>query len=520
MRQWLSMCMTTVLLVFGLAAGLGDPTPVQAAAKIPISSVEDFLNMESNPSGSYYLTKDITLPKNMVPMFPYDMPFTGTLDGKGHKLKYTFESTAPDGSFVYVGIFSRAKKATFKNLSLANVNINIDAGEGGAKVHPLVIYDEYCKYDKVKASGTITVKASGKNTTFGGSELAVSGLIGSGSYSKLTNCSSSIKIKVSAGYTEELLVGGIAAHLGGENVTAKNCSFSGEISVSAKTNESISRASTVAGICADFSQTKVSGCTNSGNITVKMQKGSIAAYGIGGGYASSMSSCGNSGKIKATTTVSGHANAAGLAEAVKGDPKKATLTKCWNKGGVSATGDLANAGGLCINANSMNQCYNKGAVSVSCRSKSETEIGGLCVSAYRIQNCYNAGKVTLKGTGWAAGLARKINSDYGDLTSNYSTGAVSVKGGKYGFTSSFFLGDDGLKVIMKSPRCYVYDNYYTASTKCSAYGIYGEDSVTKRIPRATKVSSITSKNCPKLSSKYWIYSSKYKRMILKNNKEK
>lgn len=33
------------------------------------------------------------------------------------------------------------------------------------------------------------------------------------------------------------------------------------------------------------------------------------------------------------------------------------------------------------------------------------------------------------------------------------------------------------------------------------------------------VSSITSAKCPKLSSKYWVYSSKVKRLILKNNKE-
>jgi nicotinate-nucleotide adenylyltransferase len=37
--------------------------------------------------------------------------------------------------------------------------------------------------------------------------------------------------------------------------------------------------------------------------------------------------------------------------------------------------------------------------------------------------------------------------------------------------------------------------------------------------KAKKVSSITFGNCSKLSSKYWTYSNKHKRLILKNNKE-
>ena len=38
--------------------------------------------------------------------------------------------------------------------------------------------------------------------------------------------------------------------------------------------------------------------------------------------------------------------------------------------------------------------------------------------------------------------------------------------------------------------------------------------------KATKVSAITAKNCPKLSTKTWTYSKDKKRLILKDNKEK
>ena len=61
----------------------------------------------------------------------------------------------------------------------------------------------------------------------------------------------------------------------------------------------------------------------------------------------------------------------------------------------------------------------------------------------------------------------------------------------------------------------IYNNYYTTGKA------YGTSDVTWKDWKALakKVSSIKKSTCPKLSSKYWTYSSKYKRLILKNNKE-
>lgn len=117
MRQRLNMCTIGMLLALGIATWLGGATPVQAADTIPISSAEDFLNMESNPTGSYYLTKDITLPQNMKTLFStYDLQFTGTLDGKGHNLKnYTIQSSNPEGELQLNSLFGYAKNATFNN---------------------------------------------------------------------------------------------------------------------------------------------------------------------------------------------------------------------------------------------------------------------------------------------------------------------------------------------------------------------------------------------------------------------
>lgn len=62
----------------------------------------------------------------------------------------------------------------------------------------------------------------------------------------------------------------------------------------------------------------------------------------------------------------------------------------------------------------------------------------------------------------------------------------------------------------------IYGNYYKGSGK--AYGS-GDTTWEPYRPTAKKVSAITSGNCPKLSSRYWTYASKYKRLVLKNNKE-
>ena len=76
-----------------------------------------------------------------------------------------------------------------------------------------------------------------------------------------------------------------------------------------------------------------------------------------------------------------------------------------------------------------------------------------------------------------------------------------------------YAGEIAGYVTMKSS---VDNNYYTGSGKKSG----GE--CTSWVPyqsKAKKVSSITFANCPKLSSKYWTYSGKHKRLVLKNNKE-
>lgn len=118
-------------------------------------SADDFLKIEDNPSGSYYLTKDITVPANTSLFTKWDKQFKGTLDGKGHKIKgYTYSA----GVYTdYASLFVYAKNATFKNLTLSNVNISL---KKSGKASALAAYPTKCTFSNITVSGKITVSGT------------------------------------------------------------------------------------------------------------------------------------------------------------------------------------------------------------------------------------------------------------------------------------------------------------------------------------------------------------------------
>jgi len=108
----------------------GEPDP----NGIPISEYKDFEKMRTNPTGKYYLTKDINLEgvSDWLPIGLYDAPdddttdhtvdvaFSGSLDGKGYaiqNLTYTYTGKGLTG-----GIFGRLL-GTVRNLELRNLTI-------------------------------------------------------------------------------------------------------------------------------------------------------------------------------------------------------------------------------------------------------------------------------------------------------------------------------------------------------------------------------------------------------------
>lgn len=533
------LCVAAVLFCGGLIK-------VRAAEKIPISSAQDFVNIESNPSGSYYLTKDITLPKEMQTLFPYDLlggkpKFTGTLDGRGHKLKgFTYSGAGSGQYWEPVCLFGAAENATFKNLSLTGVNININGGEGDAAVSTLVYSASGCKFDNVKVSGNITVK--GNCTAKSGAHYEVRGLCDSDSKSTFKNCSSSLKIKVSAGMANQLYISGLAGYA----ESFKNCSFKGSITADVKAAyewvntdhgaRSESGDFLAAGLCVSEIQgageVRLTGCINSGDINLRVNKGSIdkahgdaviVAYGIAGGRAATMTSCGNSGTIKVSAPkMKSAAKAYGLAQEVY------KMKKCWNKGKVSVTGGASvGAAGLSEDISYADECYNKGKVSATGTKTSQScyvcdvdeepnegsVTGGLSINVSQMNNCYNVGSVMVKGRGAAAGLSCAVGAFDQVSKCNYSIGTISAKNG---YAAALFYRIDTFEAIVHG-KAIVYDSYYKG---CKEGYLRGPSPTNTGVPRLTKISFVTGTSCPKLSSKYWIYSSKYKRLILKNNMEK
>lgn len=177
------------------------------------------------------------------------------------------------------------------------------------------------------------------------------------------------------------------------------------------------------------------------------------------------------------------------------------------------------AGGLVGSSNGIknvtSQNYNKGKVSVSLTGTGGSCTAGGLASIFNgpVNNNYNVGTVSVSGNGRIGGLAGYIAIAASGKTAscNYNGGKVSTSKGTKGSLFGYYTGAD------VNAKRNIYNNYYKGSLKP-----YGASDITwhKWTAKATKVSSFTKKKCPKLSSKYWKYSGKYKRLILKNNAEK
>lgn len=540
-KRLFSFVMAATLVIGGLF--IPEAEPAYAASATKISSARDLLKMEEDPAGNYVLTKDITVPENTC-LFASGTSFMGTLDGKGHKLK-GYRSTEARA------IFYSAKYATFKNLSITKVNIKVN-GPAAA----LVYESDTCSFNNVSVSGTIV--STGSTSGWTDSERGVGGIAAYGN-GEMVKCRNSAKITAkNRKYTTN--VGGLAGNF--EATLLKDCSNSGAVTLSTGTQGydfSIDSTAvfSAAGLVAGISD-KTTSCKNSGSVTVNLNytvnekkpgnefvdsEESISVYAAGVCMRTygAITSSGNTGKIKVTskskTKVYGGVWVGGVAasaspgnDAIAGNELgQIQLSKCYNTGAVSFTGAVYRGnyyddeacwiGGLFGTGDLANQCYNTGNVTVSFSdgNRANCSIGGIAGHLARITNSYNTGNVTMKNKGkhtriQTGGIAGIVADYYGDITCNYSTGKCTSNQRWNGQLFGYWYGYGAL-----SNKRYLYNNYYKGSGK--AYGP-GDTSWGPYQPTAKKVSSITSGSCPKLSSKYWTYSSKHRRLILKNNKEK
>lgn len=123
-----------MIILVVLLIGISFPVKAETRGSVGIATREELERIAENPGGDYYLAADIDL--GGEPWTP--IPFSGTLDGKGHTIgNLTVETTGAetrqtyDGNTVYyetsfAGLFSTVTDANIHNLNLLNAKILID----------------------------------------------------------------------------------------------------------------------------------------------------------------------------------------------------------------------------------------------------------------------------------------------------------------------------------------------------------------------------------------------------------
>lgn len=263
----------------------------------------------------------------------------------------------------------------------------------------------------------------------------------------------------------------------------------------------------------------IENCSNSGNITiVNTEKNdpeygpALTACGVIEKCRQKITGCSNTGNISVTNKGGKESTTGATISGVFGSSAKAA-SRCYNTGNISYKGactDYSLDRAIWVQGvgtgYGTSECYNTGKITVKLTSGTAC-VGGVSYAGRKLKNCYNTGAVSLTGNGLVGGIAAEFHDGY----SNYNTGKISGKGKT--IYKGEIAGNAGYSYL---DGVTVYDNYYTGSGKKS-----GSESTSWKPyqSKAKKVSSITFGNCSKLSSKYWTYSNKHKRLILKNNKE-
>ena len=96
--------------------------PVHNLCAQGISTAEQFNAIRNNLGGTYFLLNDISLSgyPNWTPIGTSDAPFTGSLNGNGHKITGLQMSRGTS----YAGLFG-ASTGTIEKLHIENANITV-----------------------------------------------------------------------------------------------------------------------------------------------------------------------------------------------------------------------------------------------------------------------------------------------------------------------------------------------------------------------------------------------------------
>jgi len=247
-----------------------------------------------------YLLRNITLDSTFTPIGSEAKVFSGTFDGMNNKITYSGTTFSNN----YSGLFAATKDATLKNIKFEG-SLSITARKS---VGCLAGYIE---------AGTVENCTNNVNMTLGSStEYFVGGLIGQSTGSG------------SSPYSR--------------NCYIKNCTNNGSISAE--------NTCYVGGIIGDGTVCKITGCTNTGNVTGAKSCGGIIGSTAGAGqdgFGCLIEACTNSGNIEAKGTPSDYTSGAG---GIAGGPNASNSDWAPHINNCSSTGTITakdnKAGGI------------------------------------------------------------------------------------------------------------------------------------------------------------------------------
>ena len=282
--------------------------------------------------------------------------FAGTLNGNGKRIM-NLKSDVPFIQAIGTG-------ALVKDVIIdASCEFGVWYGTKSIEFGPLV---GYCSDGKItNCSSSATVTLSQCNSLANNNDLYVGGLVGRNRAAEIIGCTSSTSIVADATYVvgaaskSNLYIGGFTGYCSNPNGVLEICTNTGNISV-ASTAPNIY----VGGICAKASAGTITGCSNSGAITVSTGRtpGDPCKFIYLGGLFSVVDAsgdeqylkvieCSNSGDITSNSNVK-QLIAGGIAAQLS--TNKAEFTNITNTGNITTTAALRNlfCGGLfgCISA--------------------------------------------------------------------------------------------------------------------------------------------------------------------------
>ncbi|MCL2105468.1 MAG: hypothetical protein FWH26_00110 [Oscillospiraceae bacterium] len=377
-------------------AKTGRAFQIQAEDPILISTPQQLDDIRGNLSGSYRLTKNISLKLfgDFEPIGTPEQPFTGTLDGNGFAIQSLAVNITADylglDDVVCAGLFG-VNEGTLTDIWLENCEITVevlDAALPGMEETAASVYAGGVTgfnggtIDGCYVSGSVTVLDAGTGAHSG--EYFAGGVVGyqyNHMGTGIWNAYNAAAVVIEGTRANNSCGGGIAGYVtNGTDIVGSSYHFRG--------------------------------CVNAGGVSVRSHSAEASAVGaLAGGIAGfnetggGMEQCANFGPVFSVSAL-GSAYSGGIAGYLVSAP---FFNDCVNFGGITAESSAvnasraANAGGLigsCFEIASIASCYSTGPVSGSGAGTARVGGGIGRVGAFSsIFDCYYLESAAAEGIG-------------------------------------------------------------------------------------------------------------------------